>query len=42
MTRLYNPTTLLAKNAALYYAYAGFNLRFTGAIKSLVWARGGR
>lgn len=42
MTRLYNPTVLLAKREALQCAYAGFRLRYTAAIKSLVWARGGR
>lgn len=39
---LHNPTALLAKRAALQYAYAGYRLRYTAAIKSLVWARGGR
>lgn len=38
----YNPTTLLNKRTALQYAYMGFQLRHTGAIKSLVWARGGK
>lgn len=39
---LHNPTTLLAKREALQYAYAGFRLRYTAAIKSLIWSRGGR
>lgn len=42
MIRPYNPTTLLAKRAALQYAYAGYRLRYAAAIKSLVWARGGK
>ena len=41
MTLIYNPTTVLARRAALQYAYMGFQLRYTGAIRSLVWARGG-
>jgi len=40
MTRPYNPTTLLNKLAVLQYAYMGYPLRFTAAIKVLVWSRG--
>ena len=42
MTLIHDPTTLLAKRDALQYAYAGFHLRYTAAIKSLVGARGGK
>lgn len=42
MTRIYNPTTALNKLAGLQYAYNGYQLRFTAAIKALVWSRGGK
>lgn len=42
MTRIYNPTTVLARREALQYAYNGYQLRFTAAIKALVWSRGGK
>lgn len=32
----------MAKRYALQYAYAGYCLRYTSAIKSLMWARGGK
>ncbi len=39
---LHNPTTALNKLAVLQYAYNGYPLRFTAAIKVLVWSRGGK
>ena len=42
MTAIYDPTIVLARRVALQYAYMGFQLRYTAAIRSLVWARGGK
>lgn len=42
MTPIRNPSALLAKRSALQSAYVGFKIRYTAAIKALVWSRGGK